>query len=284
MQSGKLFYSGGHSAGPMMNANLLDVTTNAVSPVGGLYDWGQRNEATTVLLPPAQLQQVMIIGGAHYSGSSGTANVEIAWLNADPPAYHKAPPLHYARTIASSVVLPDRTVLVAGGGARREADPVLDAELYDPVARTWTIAARAAVPRMYHSTALLLPDGRVLMAGNQSGGDERRLELYSPPYLFKGPRPVIDSAPEDVLYATSFDIGTPDPLGVKWVSLVRPMAVTHGTDSEQRLVNLPIASRTATTVRVTIPAVHNLTPPGWYMLVINDAQRVPSVARWVHLQ
>src|SRR5664280_733039 len=92
------------------------------------------------------------------------------------------------------------------GQARRQA------EIYDPSTDSWRAVASAVVARMYHSVALLLPDGRVVTAGNTpSKGqhvawnqdpdhEEMRLEIYSPPYLFRGSRPVITSVPHEWRY------------------------------------------------------------------------------------
>jgi hypothetical protein len=151
------------------------------------------------------------------------------------------------------------------------------------------------VPRLYHSTALLLPDGRVVAAGgNPEGGDsvpwlppdeneEMRLEIFSPPYLFRGPQPTITAAPDACGYGDDITVSTPQAAGIRWVSLVRNGVTTHSFDAGQRLVDLPITGRTAGTVHVRVPANPNLAPPGWYMLFVVDEDGVPSVAHWVHV-
>ena len=104
----------------------------------------------------------------------------------------------HARFHINAVMLPDRTVFVSGGNGQSEAaaTAVLEAEIYDPATDTWTAAATAQAARMYHSIALLLPDGRVLAAGSNPNrrDDELRLEIYHPPYLFRGPRPFIETS------------------------------------------------------------------------------------------
>jgi hypothetical protein len=109
------------------------------------------------------------------------------------------------------------------------------------------------------------------------------MEVFSPPYLSIGPRPVITAAPAAVAYGAAFDIDTPDAGAVDSVVLIRPAAVTHHTDAGQRSVRLAITGRTATQVSVRAPDDGNLAPPGFYMLFIVKANGVPSVAAWQQL-
>src|SRR5207253_621558 len=150
---------------------------------------------------------------------------------------------------------------------------------------TFTRAAKAKVPRHYHSVALLMPDGRVVTAGSntQRRDNELRLEIYHPPYLFKGPRPFIDAAPAEARYGAQLEIGTPQAAEIKWAQLIRPMATTHMCDTEQRVVDLPIERRETCRLHVRVPSNPNLAPPGHYMLFIVDKTGIPSEARWVHL-
>ncbi len=287
LESGKLLYSGGHLGGSGgLGPGLLDLATpgtltGVATPAN--FDLNHRDQCASVLLPPAQDQKVMIIGG----GDPAIARVHVIDLKAPNPAYVAAPNLHHARMHLNAVILPDRTVLVTGGSARGE-DPTaaaLEAEIYGSGAAAWTDAAKATVPRLYHSVALLLPDGRVITAGSNPHrrDDELRLELYHPPYLFKGPRPFIEAAPEAVQYGQTIELHTPQAREIQWAQLIRPMATTHSVDSEQRLVDLPIARRSFCHLEVHMPHEHNLAPPGWYMLFITNRDGVPSTARWIHL-
>jgi Domain of unknown function (DUF1929) len=185
------------------------------------------------------------------------------------------------------VVLPDSTVLETGGGSRSVnagSFPVLSAQIFDPKTDSWTKAASPTVPRLYHSSAILLPDGRVAtFGGNPKNSFEMRIEIYSPEYLRKDtPRPGITSGPAEMHYGGSYSLETTQASPLTSAVLVRPAAVTHSSDSNQRLVDLGLTS-TASGIRVTVPGNRNLTPPGWYMLFVNDANGVPSVAKWVHV-
>jgi len=161
---------------------------------------------------------------------------------------------------------------------------MLPAEIYNPATNTWTVDAAQAVPRVYHSVALLIPDGRVVTAGGnpQRGVNELRIEVYSPWYMSQ-PRPVIQSAPQSVGYGGTITIQTAQAGTIKWASLIRASANTHSCDTEQRLVDVPINSRTTTSLTTSVTTNRNLAPPGWYMLFITDNSGVPSVATWVQL-
>jgi hypothetical protein len=219
-----------------------------------------RNQSASVLLPPAQAQQVLICGGGPVGKADrtdATDAVSIVDLTAADPHYLAAAPMGLPRLHLNAVLLPDHTVFVGGGSLKQEDQPLarLEAEIYDPASDTGTVMAAASVPRLYHSTALLLPDGRVVAAGgNPEGGsqvaweppdpqEEMQLEVFSPPYLFRGPRPQLDAAPATATYGQTVTITTPQAGTIRWVSLVKNGVTTHSFDSGQRLVDLAITSQ-----------------------------------------
>jgi Domain of unknown function (DUF1929)/Concanavalin A-like lectin/glucanases superfamily len=300
LADGSVFYAGGHMDDGPAAPLRLDLTRSpaTVSPVGGISRLDARDQCASVLLPPAQHQKVMIIGGAPGEGEA-IANVDVVDFTEHAPTYQPVAALNFPRKHANATLLPDRTVLVTGGSQRNEekAEATNHAEIFDPEHPElgWTLLAEASVTRMYHSVALLLPDGRVITAsgnpaqGNQASwkppdpNEELKMEIYSPPYLFRGPRPTIDTVPVEWRYGQTVSIATPDAGAIQWVSLIRPGATTHSFNTSQRLVDLPIITRGDGAVRVQVTEEPNLAPPGWYMLFLTDHDRVPSVARWVHL-
>ena len=163
---------------------------------------------------------------------------------------------------------------------------VLPVEDWNPATGNWTTWASMAIPRLYHSIAMLMPDGRVFVAGtgNLFGfvPDERNGQIFSPPYLFKGPRPTITSSPSVVQYGSNFQVSTPDASSISSVSLIRTAAVTHSFDQSTRRVSLPFTASNGT-LNVQAPANGAAAPPGNYMLFIVNSNGVPSVASWVHL-
>ncbi|HKE23999.1 MAG TPA: galactose oxidase early set domain-containing protein [Bryobacteraceae bacterium] len=128
-----------------------------------------------------------------------------------------------------------------------------------------------------------------MMSGWANDASSGTIELYSPPYLFNGPRPAISSAPTAVNFGQQFTIGTPDAASVVKVTMVRPMAVTHQTEPNQRVIGLSFLhdhvhpnNLIATAPDGGIP--HAFAPRGYYMLFIFNGSGVPSVAKWIYLQ
>ena len=135
-------------------------------------------------------------------------------------------------------------------------------------------------PRLYHSTAVLLPDGRVLSTGGGQGGsypDHRDAKVFSPPYLFNGPRPQIDYAPTAVVYGRPFTVRTVDWDKVDRVTWVRLSSVTHSFNMNQRFNELTFQHHPGW-LGVTPPANANECPPGHYMLFLINFDGVPSPA------
>jgi len=284
MADGKVFFTGGQLGQAVIDARMINPLTAAETVIPGLRSQGNRDEAFSVLLPPVQDQKVMVFGGG---GPVNATHCDIVDLKKSSPHYVAAPDLAHARGLHNCVILPDRKILISGGGFKGESrtDAVHQAELYDPQTNTFHSAGTQLVSRLYHSIALLLPDGRVITAGSNPdrGDDELRLELYHPPYLFRGPRPFIQAAPHEWVYGSKIAIHTPQAAEIKWAHLIRPMAVTHSCDTSQRLIDLPISERDTCHIHVSVAENPNLAPPGWYLLFICDNAGIPSVAQWVHL-
>jgi hypothetical protein len=204
------------------------------------------------------------------------------------------PPMSVARSHFNAVVLPDSTVVSIGGSNGENTQEGFysswtDArsrqiEIRDPVTGEWRLGPAQQEDRAYHSTAVLLPDGRVLSSGDDRPGTRGSDtgEIYSPPYLFKGPRPVIDSAPTAVPWAKPFHVETSGP-AVKRAVLMAPGVVTHGTEMHAKHVELAITGTAGEGVNLMAPPTANVAQPGWYMLFLLSDEGVPAVARWIRL-
>ena len=271
--NGKVFYAGENRA----TLYLSTAGAGAWSSVGSRR-YGTRDFGSAVMYQP---------GKVLYAGGGRTTNTaEIIDLNQAAPAWKWTGSMAHARRQLNATILPTGQVLVTGGtsgtGFSDESGAVFAAELWDPKTGTWSTMASNSVVRVYHSTSLLLKDGRVLNTGSGDGAgvtNHYNAELFSPPYLFKGTRPAISSAPSAVGYAQSFFVGTANPTAITRVTLIRQGSVTHAFDANQRFNELSFV-RTSGGLTVKAPANPNLAPPGYYMLFILNGNDVPSTA-WV---
>jgi hypothetical protein len=247
---------------------------------------GWRNYGSAVMYDAGKI--ILIGGDGDTSARTPTNTAETIDLNAATPAWKSVASMHYARRQQNATLLPDGTIFVSGGssvsGFDNPSGAVLPTEIYDPQANTWTVTASLSRYRGYHSFTLLLPDGRVFSAGGQvnsaNAANGANGEIYSPPYLFKGARPTITSAPASVAYGATALIGTSDSIArVTWIRLG---AATHAFNQEQRFLNLSFAAA-AGGVNVIFPSSANLSPPGYYMLFLLNASGVPSVAKMIRI-
>lgn len=218
--------------------------------------------------------------GADYPGTLARASnrTAVADFNDVSPMFRTAAPMAFARTFNQLTLLADGTVL-STGGVDQDANAVFAAEVWDPETETWTTLSAMDVVREHHSTALLLQSGQVMVAGGETsatGTAEKSAQLFNPPYLFRGPRPSITSVPATVEYGAVFEVTTPDAASVAKVSLVRPGAVTHSFDQNQRFMWLDFTPGTEG-LTVQAPADPNLAPPGYYMLFLISDMGAPSV-------
>jgi hypothetical protein len=286
--NGKVFM-----AGPSEVSMFLDTAGGGKwesGPTSSVY----RDYGSAVLYEPGK---ILIVGG---NERPPVASAETIDLNAEKLEWKPTGSLKTRRRQINATVLADGKVLVTGGtsgiGFNDVKNPVFDAELWDPATGVWTVMAAAAKPRLYHSIALLLPDATVLNAGGglppwgeppgpnpcpgppyERGPFQKNAQIYSPPYLFRGTRPAIASAPATVRYAETFPVATPDAARISAVTLVSLGAVTHAFNENQGFVRLRY---TATDYGLTVSAPSRGTvAPGPYMLFILNGNGVPSVAK-----
>ncbi len=291
-------------------------STRFVDPVSGVWDDadlrtqyrfartypGQGNGLLLPLRPGGNYRaRVLLVGGCGeefdriWWGVPATNTAEILDLGDPEPSWRFTAPMSFDRVMCDSLLLPDGTVFVAGGSARGAsvtgANPVLLTELFDPASETWRLLAPIEVPRLYHAAAVLLPDARVMLSGTDGilnpfpyHYPEHRVEIFSPPYLFRGPRPTIQSAPAEIGYRSTFVVQTPAAASISSAMLMRPDSATHSVHMDQRAVELEIPDRTANRLELAGPPDSNVAPEGFYMLFLLNDRGVPSVARFVRLR
>jgi hypothetical protein len=269
-------------AGPDQPSLWLNTSGSGAYATGPSRLAVDRDYGSAVMYAPGK---ILYVGG----GDPPTASAETIDLNAASPTWRATGSMSVARRQLNAVVLPTGDVLVLGGesgpGFNNIATAVRSAELWSPTAGTWTTLASASVPRGYHTAAVLLSDGRVLLGGSGDTHDvpnQLNAEIFSPPYLFKGTRPAITSVPTSVGYGQSFTVATAQASAIAQANLLRLGAVTHAFDQNARLVPLTF-TRGAGVLTVQAPARGTVAPPGVYMLFLVDGNGVPSVAAMVRV-
>ena len=283
-------------------------------------------QGTSVQYAPGK---VLLLGGtAGTSLSLEKSNkAEVIDLNVPSPTWATVGNLNDVRLLPTGTLLPDGKVLVTGGtdcdGYNNvSCGSIQTPELWDPEhPETWTTmnATTSMEPRVYHSIAMLMPDGRVMVGGGglpAARGEivgnslcdgtnpfntpeacrrfgHNSVEFFSPPYLYNSDgseaiRPAIASAPESISYGQQFSInvGNVSAAEVKEVVLVRLPSVTHTFDQDQRRVLLggPVSTN-GSDITVNAPANGKACPPGPYMmfLISNNGRKTPSIAKIVRV-
>lgn len=239
--------------------------------------------AAGMMLPggPNGSNRVISVGGLEHGKALAATEI---FNYANPTAgWHRGHRMPTPRAHMNLVQVPNGTAYGIGGnrtglygaGTRQTL-------FYNPAKDTWRGMAVESVRRAYHSTALLLPDGRILAAGDTgTGGGGALLDIYSPPYLFHGTRPVIHTAPTQVKYGAKFKIGWSGKRVTRAV-LMAPGSTTHADEMQARHVELRV-TRTANGFVASAPPRAAVAPPGYYMLFVVTKGGVPSKAKWIHV-
>ena len=283
---GRAFYSG-----PDQTMRSLDTSGGGAWQTFGQRDTLNRGYGSRAMY---DIGKILVTGGGPSS-----PDARVIDINGATPRVSQTGRMATGRRQHNLTALADGSLLATGGNSSGADlvdlnNGVYAAERWNPATGQWKTLAAQQVTRQYHSTALLLPDGRVLSAGggicgtcDRVGYLAKNAEVFTPPYLFKqdgsgelAARPTITAAPADAAYATPFQVSTPDAASINKVGLVRLGAVTHSVDMEQRYVPLAF-TRGSGTLTVTAPRDANVAPPGMYMLFAINANGVPSTARMV---
>ncbi|MGH7512341.1 MAG: Ig-like domain-containing protein [Gemmatimonadales bacterium] len=271
---GRVFY-----AGVQAQSRYLDVTGTGSWTNGPVMKYGPRTYGSAVEYAPGK---ILVVGG----DSPPTNTAETIDLNAPSPQWSYTGSMAYNRWNLNATLLPTGDVLVTGGTSfSNRADPagaVFATELWNPTNGSWTQLASNAVFRGYHSTTVLLPDGRVIHGGGGDGGgtpNNLNYEIYSPPYLFNGARPTVTGGtPANVSYGQVLNVQTPDGAAITKVNFIRLSSVTHAFNESQLLIPLNF-SQVGGGVSVTLPSSHITAPPGPYMIFLVNSNGVPSVGK-----
>lgn len=276
------------SAGPQASAYKYDCTADPiVADPAKRFDTnagtrGSNMDGTSVLFPlrpPSYDVKVLIAGG----NAPTSQSTEIIDLSAASPSWVEDPKwvLNQPRVACTTTLLPDGRVAIAGGFNDGSGSGG-HIEVFDPRNPDdgWRLGPELNHVKLYHSAMILLPDGSVLIGGeNNTVGP---FERWYPDYYYLS-RPTITNVPTNVNWGDSFTIDTPEAVAIGEAVLLRPGAVTHGFDMSQRLVEMEITSTAAGSIDVTAPPDGNVAAPGWYLLFLVNGGRVPSEGRWIRL-
>lgn len=268
--------------------------------LGGTTGSNNGYTSTAVMFRPGRILQ---IGGGVPAASNpvvnASAQVSEYDIRGSDPVVTERPGMQYPRHWSTSTVLPDGNVLVTGGSAAANylKGVARAAEIYNPQSQRWLTAASAREERLYHSTAILLPDASVLVAGGgapaafDAAGNATppnlNAEIYYPPYYFdaNNNRRTLSnlvSAPDRIAVGQSFSITPVDSSSIQQVNLIKTGSVTHSFNMEQRFVPLSFTNQGGQ-LRVNAPANLNIAPPGFYMLFTVDNNGVPSKAEIISI-
>jgi len=241
---------------------------------------------------------VMYDVGKMLMAGGGTPAIDSAItidINGPAPVVADTNTPRFARTFQNTIVLPNGHVLMIGGnqnGVQFQDDTtVLTPEIWDPATGAWSSMAAHERPRNYHSTALLMKDGRVAsMGGGICGGcatNHQNSEIFSPPYLFDvngdlAARPLINSGTATAIAGDFLTISGSN--GIAAFNMVRLAALTHHHTTDQRFVPLNFQTSAAGEYTLELPTNPNVLIPGFYWVFALDAAGVPSVGHTVQIQ
>jgi hypothetical protein len=278
-------------------------TVGAVIPAAGgaIYDSSWNFPSVLLpLLPPTYAPRVLACGDDD-ARVIDLSQASPTWANT---SARQGAATGRQRKFSCAVILPTGDVFVSGGidGGNSDGDAVREGELYAPgidwatgqfsLPNAWQSVEQAEVVRNYHSTALLMPNGRVWTAGsskNAAAGDpgsvgEMRIEVYKPPYDGAANRPTLTNVPPSAGYGQTFEVTCPQANQIQRVALTRCGSVTHAFDADQRYVGLTFDSKGESTLVVTAPPNSNIAPAGYYLLwVIDNNGRPCQEARFIRI-
>ncbi len=273
---------------------MYRVDTSGTGSVTTLSRFGaayRGDDSTAAMFRPGRILQ---FGGTTVEDSVEPRSLIID-ANMPTPKLTRSGDLSSLRRLATATILPDGTVLATGGSTvyNKVIGVNNKAEIWDPITGEWTLGAEPENlidprenHRLYHSTALLLPDGSVLVGGGGLPGPfaHEDAEIYYPPYLFnaagkRAARPRI-SAPDTLSVGRNFRLGSSDAVRV---TLVKTGSMTHNWNMDQRFIELPFTRVSPSALDVRMPSNIGEVPPGYYMLFAHNAAGVPSLGKIVFI-
>ena len=262
--------------GTMYSVNTTDT--------GSIFTFSQTTLPGSNLLPTATFAPGQLLSVRN------NAAAVIVDITGPAPVVTPTSSMSQVRYWSSGTVLADGQVLVTGGSLVRNklTGVAYAAEIWNPASGQWTLGASATIPRLYHSNALLLPDGSVLTAGGGAPGPVKNLnaEIYYPPYLYANDgsgnpavRPALSAVPSSLVVGQQLTVAVGPTDQITRLTLVRTGSASHANNSDQRFIDLtPNLVQTAQQISATLPTDPTALLPGYYMLFAINQAGVPSIA------
>ena len=281
--NGLLFHSG-----PTPQMNWLNPSGNGTISNAGLTNTWYPKYAASVMYDEGK---ILVAGGAtnNTNTAPGSNQAMVINLNGATPTKTVIAPMSYARKFNNAVMLPTGEVLMIGGNTSgvefSDSGTILTPEIWNPDTQTWRQVADHAVPRNYHSVALLMTDGRVWSGGGglcNCAADHPDHQIYWPPYLFNADgspatRPAIATAPNTITYGDTFTVQA--SAGIARFSLVKFSGITHNLNSDLRYLKVPFTAVGGDQYQLTVSGNANVLTPGYWMLFAVNSQGTPSIAK-----
>ena len=273
------FYSGVAygSYSPLVPPGFWDPIKGTFKPVSGLRTPRQRSSAASCFVGDLRNQNLLVMGG----GAPAVNTTDRIKLSAKSPKFVPGPTLKAKKQYLSCLNLPDgSTMEVGGGSANQIRSASYEASLLTSVTSSWKSVnpIPAGNHRVYHSSHFVLDDGRVVSLGSNPNGEpfSETVLVFSPPYLYKGTRPTITSAPSVIKRYGTFSVKTTG--GATRVTFTRPPSPTHGLDTGDGYMSFPIKNG-----KVDLSgAWKRYMPPGYYRMWAVNSKGAVSKAKWVY--
>lgn len=287
--NGEVFQGGPTQTWHMFNPSGVGATRSLGQPVGDRTRmWGN--------IVSYDVGKVIMLGGSDRTQTVATAtdNVYLVDLNGATPQISQGPAMNFPRSLTNSVVLPSGEVVVIGGNSTgtlfSDVGAVLEADIWNPETNLWTLGASMSIPRTYHSTALLMKDGRVISMGGGACGNcaENHLDgqIYTPPNLIDSngnllPRPSLSQVPVSARAGDQISVAASTDT-VKF-SMIRLSSTTHAMNTDQRFIPVPATSNPDGSINLDLHPNPNVLIPGYYWLFAVNAQGTPSIGETIRI-
>ncbi len=255
----------------------VDTSGSGSATLGSQFTGPTGSDSSAAMFRPGRILQ--------FGGNANTARV--IDITSGTPVVTNTGSLSSQRRLVTATVLADGRVLATGGSTvwNEMTGVNYNAEIWNPTTGQWLLGPPQAKARLYHSTAVLMPDASVLVAGGGAPGPQNNtnMEIYYPPYLYNAAggfatRPVIETAPGTIDIGETFGIDIAGTGAISRVAMIKTASVSHSWNTEQRFIELTF-QQNGGQLNIQAPTKAGDAPPGYYLLFVLNAAGTPSIAK-----